>query len=177
MLSPTPGNGRPANRTAGLLITSVTPGGPAAEAGFQPGDRILRLDGQPITELEALSRAVEEAPVGREFRISIDRGGQAAGADRQDQAAAGASAGGPPVGSARPPRGSHPAGGLATPLRGAGPDPPARAAGGPVIRSEGPDEEPAPSAEPEPPRPSGKPRTAPRPAAGLPARSPRRHRD
>ena len=35
-----------------------------------------RLDGRPISGLEALSRAVEMAPVGQEFRLTVDRAGK-----------------------------------------------------------------------------------------------------
>ena len=77
MLGPDPFLGLdPRIRAAGLVVTGVTPGGPAADAGFRPGDRILMLDGQPITDPDALSQAVEQAPVGREFRITLDRGGK-----------------------------------------------------------------------------------------------------
>jgi serine protease Do len=61
---------------AGLVITSVTPSSPAAEAGFQVGDRIVALDGRPTVELESLARAVEAAPIGQEFRITVERGGK-----------------------------------------------------------------------------------------------------
>jgi serine protease Do len=65
----------PRARSAPLVVSGVTPGSPAAEAGFRVGDRIEAIDGRPLTELESLSRAVEEAPVGQEFAITIERGG------------------------------------------------------------------------------------------------------
>jgi serine protease Do len=61
---------------AGLLVTGVTPGSPAADAGIQPGDRIQAIDGQAVKGLAALSRAVDEAPVGKEFRLLVDRNGK-----------------------------------------------------------------------------------------------------
>src|SRR5262249_37573309 len=36
-----------------LLVTGVVPGSPADEKGIRPGDRILRLDGQPVEDLAA----------------------------------------------------------------------------------------------------------------------------
>jgi S1-C subfamily serine protease len=60
----------------GLLVTGVTAGSPAAEAGLQIGDRIKAVDGQAVKDLGALSRAVEEAPVGKEFRLLVDRNGK-----------------------------------------------------------------------------------------------------
>lgn len=61
---------------AGLLVNGVSPGGPSADAGIRLGDRIVALDGQPISSLEVLSRAVENAPVGREFKLTIERAGE-----------------------------------------------------------------------------------------------------
>jgi serine protease Do len=59
--------------TQQLLITGVTPGSPAAEAGLQPGDRIVTVNGQPVNDLSVLSRMVEEAPVGQEFKLAVER--------------------------------------------------------------------------------------------------------
>jgi len=58
---------------AGLAVTGLSPDGPAALAGLRVGDVIVALDGQPIVELRALSRTVDESPVGREFRLTIER--------------------------------------------------------------------------------------------------------
>ncbi len=62
--------------SAGLLVTGVKAGGPAEDAGIHVGDRILALNGRPIAGLEALSRAVDSAPVGQEFRLTVDRAGK-----------------------------------------------------------------------------------------------------
>lgn len=59
----------------GLLVTAVAASSPASEAGIQIGDRLIAVDGHPVTGLDALSHAVEAAPIGQEFRISIDRNG------------------------------------------------------------------------------------------------------
>jgi serine protease Do len=66
----------PRTRSTALMVNGITPGSPAAEAGFRLGDRIVALDGRPITGLEALSRAVEDAPVGQEFTVTVERGGE-----------------------------------------------------------------------------------------------------
>lgn len=58
-----------------LYVAGVLQGSPAAEAGLQIGDRIESLDGRPVAEVESVSRAVTDAPVGHEFAISIVRGG------------------------------------------------------------------------------------------------------
>jgi membrane-associated protease RseP (regulator of RpoE activity) len=60
----------------GLVVTGVSPGGPAAEAGVRVNDRILGLDGRPLSGLDELSRAVEAAPIGQEFRLDLDRAGK-----------------------------------------------------------------------------------------------------
>jgi len=60
---------------AKLVVSGVSPSSPAAEAGFQIGDRIASIDGKPVTELDSLARAVESSPIGQEFRIEVERGG------------------------------------------------------------------------------------------------------
>jgi S1-C subfamily serine protease len=61
--------------TPGLLITGITAGGPADLAGLRVGDRIVALDGRPIGAIEELSRAVESAPVGQRFSMTVQRAG------------------------------------------------------------------------------------------------------
>jgi S1-C subfamily serine protease len=71
-----PGEAAPGDAFSGLIVTGIAPSSPAAEAGFRVGDRIVALDGRPVSELEGLARAVEAAPVGQEFRIAVERGGK-----------------------------------------------------------------------------------------------------
>ncbi len=70
------GPGAPFGRTAGAVVASVVPGSPAAEAGIEPGDRILSIDGRAVRDISGLQRAVEAAPVGTELTLRIDRRGE-----------------------------------------------------------------------------------------------------
>jgi serine protease Do len=45
--------------TRGVIVADV--GGPAAQAGIQPGDAILAVNGQPVGTAEELARLVERA--------------------------------------------------------------------------------------------------------------------
>jgi serine protease Do len=65
----------PRSRSTGLVVNGVTPGSPAAQAGLRVGDLILAVDSKPFAYVEALSRMVEDAPVGREFAITLERDG------------------------------------------------------------------------------------------------------
>jgi DNA-binding MarR family transcriptional regulator len=47
----------------GLLVASVLPEGPAAQAGIRPGDTIVELDGTPLHSLACLERTLDvDAP-------------------------------------------------------------------------------------------------------------------
>ena len=56
-------------------ISGVVPDSAAAAAGFQPGDRILRVDGTPIESFEELQQVIEQSP-GRQLQIVVLRDGQ-----------------------------------------------------------------------------------------------------
>jgi regulator of sigma E protease len=55
-------------------ISTVVPESAAAAAGFQPGDRILRVDGTAIESFEELQQIVEQSP-GRRLQITVLRDG------------------------------------------------------------------------------------------------------
>lgn len=69
------GPGEPIGRPLGVVVTAVVPGSAAAEAGIEPGDRILSVDGRDVPSVAALSRTVENAPVGTELTLRIERQG------------------------------------------------------------------------------------------------------
>ena len=62
-------------KAGGALVVGVTPKGPAAEAGLQPGDLILGYDGQAIIDAEALPGLVASTAVGRNVNVYISRHG------------------------------------------------------------------------------------------------------
>ena len=59
----------------GALVSSVDPHGPAAAAGLEPGDVILRLNGQEITQSSDLPTLVAAMRPGASAQLDIWRGG------------------------------------------------------------------------------------------------------
>jgi len=57
------------------VVGEVVPGSPAAEAGFQPDDRIVAIDGQRIERFEEVQRIVALRP-GQDLRIVVERDGR-----------------------------------------------------------------------------------------------------
>jgi regulator of sigma E protease len=58
-----------------VLVSSVTEGGPAAQAGFQSGDIFISGDGQPIRNYDEL-RAIVDANENQPVTFLVDRGGE-----------------------------------------------------------------------------------------------------
>jgi putative serine protease PepD len=56
---------------AGVLVQSVTPGGPAAKAGLVPGDLITSVDGKPTPTLDDLTSVVSELRPGRTVSLAV----------------------------------------------------------------------------------------------------------
>lgn len=61
---------------SGVVVTRVTPNGPADAAGLRSGDIVLRFGEQAVNDSRALTRLVGEAQVGSEIAIEILREGQ-----------------------------------------------------------------------------------------------------
>jgi serine protease Do len=57
----------------GALVADVTPGGPAAKAGFQQGDVILSFNGHDINKVRDLPIVVAQTPVGNDAKIHVWR--------------------------------------------------------------------------------------------------------
>jgi S1-C subfamily serine protease len=62
----------------GYKLAEVAAGGPAASAGLQAGDVLVRLDGRPIVGDDDLVQAIAERDAGHEAVIDYLRGGTAA---------------------------------------------------------------------------------------------------
>jgi S1-C subfamily serine protease len=60
----------------GALIVNVTPNGPAASAGLQPGDVIVQLGNTPVTSAESLQGALLSESPGTSVEVKIYRGSQ-----------------------------------------------------------------------------------------------------
>ena len=63
------------NATAGALASQVKAGTPAARAGLQAGDVVVRLDSTPITSAEDLTRTVDSKKPGDMLVVTYLRGG------------------------------------------------------------------------------------------------------
>jgi S1-C subfamily serine protease len=59
----------------GAVVKSVRPETPAAKAGLQPGDVIVRYQGERVEGAAALARMVRETPAGRQVEIEVERNG------------------------------------------------------------------------------------------------------
>ncbi len=46
-----------------LSILEISPGSPAEKAGLKPGDRILRISGQPLADLARLREEIQKSPL------------------------------------------------------------------------------------------------------------------
>ena len=60
----------------GALVASVTPDSPAAKAGIQDGDVILKFDGKDVTTMRGLPRLVAQTPIGKDVDVELLRKGQ-----------------------------------------------------------------------------------------------------
>jgi serine protease Do len=62
--------------TEGVLISDLTESGPADEAGLEPGDIVVGLDGEPVGSVSALRNRVASIEPGSEVELSIIRDGE-----------------------------------------------------------------------------------------------------
>ena len=62
---------------AGVTVTEVRAGSPAAAAGLKVGDRLLELDGTWTESVEDTFRAAGAVPAGQKAKMKIQRGDEA----------------------------------------------------------------------------------------------------
>jgi membrane-associated protease RseP (regulator of RpoE activity) len=62
---------RPSDEPPGLLVKHVVPESPAADAGIERGDVITAMDGTAVTDVEALSDAVQAKAAGDTVTLSV----------------------------------------------------------------------------------------------------------
>jgi serine protease Do len=59
-----------------VRVMGVEPGSPAARAGFEGGDIIVRYDGRPVSGIDDLHRMLSEAALGRTASVELLRRSQ-----------------------------------------------------------------------------------------------------
>ena len=64
------------DQTSGILVASVTNGGPAYEAGIRMGDVITAADGSTVTSFEDLSKLLGSKKPGDTITLTVERSGQ-----------------------------------------------------------------------------------------------------
>jgi len=64
------------DRAEGALISGITEGGPASEAGIERGDVVIEFDGHEIGTMRSLPRVVSQTEVGRRVQVRVWREGR-----------------------------------------------------------------------------------------------------
>ena len=60
----------------GMVVSRIEPGGPAARAGVQRGDRLRKVNGQPVNSVDDAQRSIYGASVGDKLKLSLERAGR-----------------------------------------------------------------------------------------------------
>lgn len=61
--------------STGVLVATVTSGGPAQKAGIEQGDVITSFDGTKVKSVTDLLAAIRSATIGKQVTVVIDRNG------------------------------------------------------------------------------------------------------
>ncbi len=64
------------SESSGALVAGVTPDGPAAQAGIESGDVILKFDGKEVSSMRGLPRIVAQTPIGKSVDVEAMRKGE-----------------------------------------------------------------------------------------------------
>ena len=64
------------NHDGGVIVLSVEPGGPADSAGLMIGDVLLKLNGKPLGDTDAVQTALGSEAVGSTVKLDLLRGGE-----------------------------------------------------------------------------------------------------
>ena len=60
----------------GVIVAGVVSGGPAAQAGLEPGDVLLSVDGQPILDARSTMSEIASIQPGTSLPLTIVRSGE-----------------------------------------------------------------------------------------------------
>lgn len=63
-------------KDTGEIVRTVQPGTPAAKAGMEQGDVIIRVNGQPVTSDQSVAYLIANTPVGSRIPIEVVRNGR-----------------------------------------------------------------------------------------------------
>lgn len=64
------------DKAMGALVAGVTDDGPAAKAKIEPGDVIIKFDGEEVDTMRELPRMVAETEIGKEVDVTVLRKGE-----------------------------------------------------------------------------------------------------
>ena len=68
--------GEDGSEQSGLYVQTVTAGGPAADAGIEPGDIITKVDGRPVASIDDLTAIQLTHKPGDQVTVTYERGGK-----------------------------------------------------------------------------------------------------
>jgi serine protease Do len=63
------------DKVRGALVLEVSPDGPAKDSGIQPGDVIIKFNGEEVSAMRSLPRMVAETSIGKRSEVTVWRKG------------------------------------------------------------------------------------------------------